>query len=84
MDRSGKTFGIIVLTIFTVILSLLFYRSEHREETTLMAALQPLKFLLVSPQTKHTATVIFVHVSCQGFDRISDQTLVQNSATDIF
>ena len=27
-----------------------------------MAALQPLKFLTVAARTKHTATVIFVHV----------------------
>ena len=27
------------------------------------AALQPLKFLTVAPRAKHTATVIFVHVS---------------------
>lgn len=31
-----------------------------------MAAIQPLKSLVVNPRSKHTATVIFVHVSPQA------------------
>jgi hypothetical protein len=53
--------------VFILLYLLLDFYSSHSsnspvETKTPMANLQPLKFLVVPPKLKHTATVIFLHV----------------------
>ena len=57
-------FSVRTLVGAALLLFLYYFATLSRTpEGQKMAALQPLKFLSIAPRAKHTATVIFIHVS---------------------
>jgi hypothetical protein len=56
---------LIILLFLLPFLPLIFvcFKYPFALSTLSMASIQPLKSLIVNPRSKHTATVIFIHVS---------------------
>lgn len=60
---------VLLLCLFRAWTAISLNKSAHRLILYDMAALPQLRFLTVNARTKHTATVIFIHVGCVSGDR---------------
>ncbi len=60
---SVRTLVFAAVVLFLTLSFTFYSRSGSPKKLTMAAVLQPLKFLSIAPRAKHTATVIFIHVS---------------------